>query len=56
MSDEITEIAIVSALLIGMLLFAYLFLPYSLEYIFVTGVIMFIMFAFGLYLSRRMRS
>lgn len=55
MSNDVTEIAIVSALLVGMLLFAYLFLPYSPEYILVTGVIMFIMFAFGLYLSRKMR-
>ncbi len=39
----------------GLLFFAILFLPLSIEYILVTGLIMAVMYVFGVILGKRMK-
>jgi len=48
------DILIVALLIFGMLIFAYLFLPLSVEYIAVTGIIMFVLFLLGMFLSKNL--
>jgi|GEM_PF-2203388 hypothetical protein len=55
MKNTTEELLIGLILIGGMLFFAILFLPLSIEYILVTGLIMAVMYVFGVMLGKRMK-
>ena len=55
MNEFLMDVVIGLVLIFFMLMVAYVYLPFSVEYLVVTGAIMIGMFLFGLFLSRKAR-